>query len=174
KSGYCFDTDYDVTEVAIYLCDLTLNLRNTVSIGVETASATPQLIAHEVNGGLAELQERNPEEWGRLAGIGLALPGIVDTSDPSSPVLYAQNIGWDPVPVSELCTPGAVPISADNGAKAFARSEVRRGALANQPEETAIVALIGRGVGMGILEHGRVLRGFSSSAGELGVLTTEV
>src|SRR5699024_3655792 len=33
---------------------------------------------------------------------------------------------------------------------------------------TAIVALIGRGVGMGILEHGRVLRGFSSSAGELG------
>src|SRR5699024_10784951 len=71
-AAYFVGADVGETEVALGLFDLTLNLRDTVRIGVESASATPQLLAHEVNVGLAELQERNPEEWGRLAGIGLA------------------------------------------------------------------------------------------------------
>lgn len=168
-AAYFIGADVGETEVTLGLYDLTLVLRDVVRIGAASASASPELIAQELSGGLAELESRNSERWPRVQGIGLALPGIVDNNDADDPMLYAQNIGWPPVAIQDLCDGRGIPVTADNGAKAFARSELRCGALRGQPDaESAVVVLLGRGLGMGILEHGGVVRGRSASAGEFG------
>ena len=55
---------------------------------------------------------------------------------------------------------------ADNGAKALAAAEMWFGSV--RGVDHALVALLGRGVGLGIVTSGRLLRGSRSSAGEWG------
>ncbi|WP_157001048.1 ROK family transcriptional regulator [Agromyces laixinhei] len=168
-AAYFVGADVGESEVTLGLYDLTLRLRDVVQIGASSTSTSPGVIADELSRGLAELERRNIDAWARVRGIGLALPGIVDTNNGSASMLYAQSIGWPPVAISALLPNQGIHVVADNGAKAFARAELRCGAIKGQPDaESAVVVLLGRGVGMGILEHGRIVRGLSSSAGEFG------
>lgn len=59
-----------------------------------------------------------------------------------------------------------MPVYADNGAKTLAAAESWFGAA--RGARHAIVALIGRGIGAGVIAGGRVLRGYASSAGGWG------
>jgi predicted NBD/HSP70 family sugar kinase len=101
-----------------------------------------------------------------LAGIGLGMPGIVDVAADGTTRIYAQSLGWDGVVVGQLFRLGDVPVYADNGAKALAAAESWFGAA--RGTEHAIVALVGRGLGAGVITGGRILRGHASSAGEWG------
>jgi predicted NBD/HSP70 family sugar kinase len=103
--------------------------------------------------------------WPSLVGIGLGLPGVVETGADGEQTLYAQSLGWGPVPVSDLVhAEGAV--FAENGAKTQAMAELWFGAA--RGVEHALVVLLGRGVGLGIIADGRLQHGATSSAAEWG------
>lgn len=122
-------------------------------------------ISLDLDEALDALKDRNPQAWPRLVGIGLGLPGIVETSPDGHQVVYAQSLGWPPVSVSDLISHD-IPVFAENGAKTQAMAELWDGAARGIDE--ALVVLLGRGVGLAVVSKGELARGLTSSAGEWG------
>lgn len=133
---------------------------------------SPARIAADIRDALSALRARNEHRWDTLIGVGLGLPGIVENNADGSQTLYAQSLGWDAVNVAELCTIERTPVLAENGAKLQARAELWFGHAKNA--EHAVIAMLGRGVGLGVISGGELVTGSSSAAGEWGHTTLQL
>jgi predicted NBD/HSP70 family sugar kinase len=152
--------------VTVELFDLAFTPLDRVFTSIADRRSNPGPVADAVLKGVSLMREKHPEVESTLLGVGLGLPGIIDLDEADGPVIYAQTLGWPPVRLSDLFAGSDLRIFADNGAKALTMSEQWFGAA--QGVENGIVALIGRGIGVGVISGGRLLRGASSSAGEWG------
>jgi len=162
--AYFLGADVGERGVAVELFDLSMRRIDREFRGgreVESIAA----ISSDLDEALDALKDRNPQAWPRLVGIGLGLPGIVELTDDGRQVLYAQSLGWPPVPVTTLISHD-IPVFAENGAKTQAMAELWDGAARGVDE--ALVVLLGRGVGLAIVSKGELARGLTSSAGEWG------
>lgn len=161
--AYSIGADIGERGVAVELFDLTMTRVDQEFRGGR-AEEDPVAIGRDLREAVAALQQRHAEEWPRVLGVGLAMPGIVETDD-GVQTLYAQSLGWPPVVIDELL-PLDVPVFADNGGKTQAKAEQWFGAA--RGVDHAVVALLGRGVGVGLIQEGRLQAGSHSSAGEWG------
>jgi len=112
-----------------------------------------------------DLVSKAPELSVEIAGVGVGLAGFVETS--TGTVTFSPNITFDDPHVAAAV--GArvdVPVIVDNDANAAVWGEYRFG-TAKGLEHVAMV-MIGTGVGSGFVVEGRVLRGASGAAAELG------
>jgi len=165
-AAYFIGADVGEHGVEAALFDLDLRTVNSVFVPVAARSTTPDQIQAVVAESVTRLIDAHPRLSGRIKGVGLGLPGIVDTNLDGATTIYAQSLGWPPVALSRLRPPVDLPVLADNGAKTFAAAESWSGAARGVSH--SLVVLIGRGLGVGIVSGGRILRGTSSSAGEWG------
>lgn len=166
ETAYVIGADIGEHGMAVELFDLALRQVDRIFDDVPSMVATPQTIATTLRDTVSTIRERNPSVEGRLIGLGLGLPGIVDTSPDGERILHAQTLGWDPVDLRELFHDPGLPLLADNGARTMAMAEMWRGGA--RQVDHCIVALIGRGVGAGFIVEGKLIRGRSNSAGEWG------
>jgi predicted NBD/HSP70 family sugar kinase len=162
--AYAIGADVGERGVAVELFDFGLTMVDREFRGGR-AEERPQDIENDLRDAIAALRERNAERWPRLVGIGLGLPGVVETGPDGVQTLYAQSLGWEPRPIVETFGE-TVPVIAENGAKTLANAELWYGAARGVSH--AAVALLGRGVGLGIVTDGEVYRGAFSSATEWG------
>jgi predicted NBD/HSP70 family sugar kinase len=102
-----------------------------------------------------------------LLAIGVAFPGVVTDRD----VVHAgAEIDWGDFSLgSELARRMSLPVVVENDANLLALSELD---VSDQGRSLAAL-ILGHGVGAGIVAEGRLLRGSSSSAGEIGFLPTD-
>ena len=164
SGAYFLGADVGERGVAVELFDLSMNRIDTEFRGGRSGEPIDGIIS-DLDEALDALRLRNPGAWERMAGIGLGLPGIVESDESGRQMLYAQSLGWPPVPVTELISHD-IPIYAENGAKTQAMAELWDGSI--RGVEEAVVVLMGRGVGLGIVTNGRLAHGLTSSAGEWG------
>ena len=164
EAAYSIGADVGERGVAVELFDLTMNRVDREFRGGRQEES-PETIAQDLDEAFAALRERNPAAWPRLLGVGLGLPGLVETDQDQHQILYAQSLGWPAVAVERLFS-ADVPVFAENGAKTQAKAELWFGAA--RGVDHALVALLGRGVGLGIVADGRLTHGFASSAAEWG------
>lgn len=169
EGAYLIGADVGERGVAVELFDFAMNRVDREFSG-GGATENPQTIAADIGRALAALRGRNPGAWERLAGVGLGLPGIVESSPDGTQTLYAQSMGWPPVPIPQLVDV-SVPVLAENGAKTLAKAEQWMGAA--KGIDHAIVALLGRGVGLGLISDGGLQRGSAGSASEWGHVVVE-
>lgn len=162
--AYSIGADVGERGVAVELFDFGLNVVDREFRGGRVEES-PEGIETDLREAIAALRERNADKWPRLIGIGLGLPGVVETDDAGRQTLYAQSLGWEPRPIP-FADEGSVPVLAENGAKTLANAELWYGAA--RGVEHAAVALLGRGVGLGVVTAGEVYRGAFSSATEWG------
>jgi predicted NBD/HSP70 family sugar kinase len=102
---------------------------------------------------------------GRLLGVGLGVPGIVD----SRGIVQAPILGWTDLPIGPLLRARlSVPVLVDNDVNTLAVAERLYG-LGRGIDHT-ITVTIGRGVGLGIIVAGDLYRGGRGGAGEFGHL----
>jgi predicted NBD/HSP70 family sugar kinase len=109
----------------------------------------------------------------RVAGVAVAVPGLVETG--GGEVLVAPNLGWHGVPLlAELRARAGLPAGLDltlgNEANQAALAELWRGghlAGPGRPLDTFVHVSGEVGVGAGIVLHGELHRGHHGSAGEL-------
>lgn len=165
EGAYLVGADVGERGVAVELFDFAMNRLDREFRGGREEE-DPETIGHDLSDAISALERRNPEPWTRLAGIGLALPGIVETDLQGRQVLYAQSLGWPPVAIDDLVPSSSVPVFAENGAKTQAKAEQWFGAA--RGVEHAVVALLGRGVGLGVVSDGVLQRGSAGSASEWG------
>jgi predicted NBD/HSP70 family sugar kinase len=103
----------------------------------------------------------------RLLGIGLGVPGIVDSQQG---LVEAPILGWPAVPLGrELQDRLGVPVLIDNDVNTLAVSERLYGR--GRSRDNVLTVTIGRGVGLGIVASGAVQRGHRGGAGEFGHVT---
>lgn len=106
-----------------------------------------------------------------VLGLGVGLPGVVDTS--GTVLRFAPNLSWRDVPIAQQLRRelkklglGELPLSILNAANAAALSECIFGA---EPHVGSLVYLsIGIGLGGGIVLGDELYRGFDGMAGEVG------
>lgn len=121
---------------------------------------------------LAELLQDILAEHGRLngpplRGIGVGAPSI--TLWESGTVVWAAGLGWRDLPLKawleERCQ---LPAFVENDVNLLALGESGYGA--GQAVENLVVMAVGTGIGAGLLLNGRLYRGASEAAGEIGYL----
>jgi glucokinase len=105
---------------------------------------------------------------GDLAGVGLGSPGQIDQA--SGSVIGAANLpGFErPVPLRDLvaAATGVARVWIDNDVNVGTLAEQRHGAGRGHDDLLAVFA--GSGVGGGVVLGGRLRRGTSGAAGEIG------
>ena len=166
EGAYFVGADVGELGVTVEVFDLAMTRVDWVFRKLSACLSGPRRVKAAVVAGVAALRRANPHIEGALVGVGLGLPGIVDTDADGVSRVYAQSLGWAPVALDDLFGGVGLPTFADNGAKTLATAEHWYGAA--RGTEHSIVVLLGRGVGVGVISGGRVLRGSSSSAGEWG------
>lgn len=101
-----------------------------------------------------------------LDGVGLGLPSVVDWE--SGRVVSSANIPLADVPLREVLGKRlGVPVFVDNDATVAALAEAHDDALVMVARDLVMLT-IGTGVGGGLVLGGRIYRGASGGAGELG------
>jgi len=107
----------------------------------------------------------------RIVGAGVGVPGTVEPG--RGIVSLAPNLGWRDVPIRDLFQDQlGLPVVVDNDANCAALGEWWVGA--GRGSRLMIAATLGTGIGGGIVQEGRVLRGVAGAAGEIGHMTIEM
>jgi glucokinase len=109
--------------------------------------------------------------WTSIAAVGVACGGPLDPW--SGTILSPPNLpGWDRVPVAAIVAEAlGLPTYVDNDANGGALAEWWFGAGHELHVDDLIYLTISTGVGGGIILDGRLYRGVTGNAGELGHLT---
>ncbi|MFI7410298.1 ROK family protein [Streptomyces sp. NPDC049627] len=132
----------------------------------------PDAVLGELGRWFAELLEKAGREAGEVCGIGLAVPGPVD-SETGRVVQPPIMPGWDGYDIrgrlarafTEHTGAGAVPVLVDNDANLMAYGEQRTG----YPDCSAFVLVkVSTGIGAGVVVDGSVYRGIDGGAGDIG------
>jgi len=154
--------EVDAIEIAAIGLDRSIVLRERLpNETVPTPDAVVSTIAERIvawrEGALAAA---------RIAAIGVAVPGLVRTSD--GVVRNAPHLGWTDVPLAELVRSATASAAfVDNDATLGAIAEHRYGAGRGIDD---VVYLNGgaSGIGGGLIIHGRPVAGAGGYAGEFG------
>lgn len=117
-----------------------------------------------------DLTERHQLLGKRMLGVGLAVPGPVTSPDADRWYTVDTLAQWRDVPLRQMMMDAlALPVWIENDANAATLAEYFLGGLGERCA-TAVVILPGFGIGAGVIESRRMLRGAFGNAGEIGCL----
>lgn len=169
--GYVIGVDVGETRVRVELFDLTLTERAKADYPLDPRQHGVGLIVEAILTGLEAVLAGSGISPATVLGIGVGVPGIVRNGPDG--LVHGQTYGWESVPLGRLLRAGtSLPLHIDNGAKTMAQAELWFGT--GRGAQSAVVCLIGSGVGASIVANGEAVRGSSSSAGEWGHSTVVV
>jgi glucokinase-like ROK family protein len=120
---------------------------------------------------LRQAVERGSERFGRVLGIAIGVPGLVDETGDT--LLFAPNLGWKNVALRQMVREqfDDVPVYMDNEANMATLGEYFFGAAQGYDEVLYLTA--GAGLGGGIVQGSSLLRGKTGVAGEFGHMTMD-
>ncbi len=98
--------------------------------------------------------------------IGVGIAGQVDPN--TGFVYYAPNLGWTNVPLQKDLSDvfRGIPVKVMNDVRAATWAEWHYGAGRNMTDFAAV--FVGTGIGGSIVSQGRLIEGYSNTAGEIG------
>lgn len=173
---------------------LALAPRSTFFIGVSLARAPFVVVATDVSGTVTDVREieggTKPAEVahgiaravsamfddgkvdaGRVAGIGLAIPGLVDAA--TATCVRSTLLDWDNVAIGALVSEETgLPTFVENDANALTLGEHLFGAL--RGSNACSLVSVGDGIGCGHIICGDLHRGHHGGAGEIAHATVEL
>ena len=102
---------------------------------------------------------------GELLGVGVGVPGSVDTQ--ASGIVDAPTLGWRAAQVGPILRHAVgTPVLVDNDVNTLAAAERLYGI--GREHTSYLVVTIGRGIGCSIVVDGAIYRGANGGAGEIG------
>jgi len=105
-----------------------------------------------------------------LIGVGIGLAGIIDAE--SGVLRHSPIFGWHDIPIKAILQKRLnVPVYVDNDVNTLTLTEQWFGA--GQGVENFLTVTVGRGVGLGIVVHGKLYHGARGGAGEFGHIVVD-
>ncbi|TKK90483.1 ROK family transcriptional regulator [Herbidospora galbida] len=155
--------DIGATSVDVAVTDGELNVLGHVSEPIDIRSGPAQVL-DRVFDLVGKLREQGL--YTQLNGAGIGVPGPVSFAE-GVPVVPPIMPGWNRHPLRETVSQElGCPAMLDNDVNLMALGELHSG-VARQVDDFLLVK-IGTGVGCGIVVDGRIYRGVSGSAGDIG------
>jgi predicted NBD/HSP70 family sugar kinase len=107
---------------------------------------------------------------GQISGIGIGIPGMVDSE--SGIIRFLPNYGWENIPFRDLFQEKIdIPAYIENSSNTLALAEQWFGL--GKGIDNFIVVTLQNGVGAGCIINGQLSRGHTGIAGEFGHLTMD-
>ncbi len=126
----------------------------------ETPATDPAMIEAQVEDAVTELRAGHD-----VAAVGVAAAGFVNAV--TGVVLFAPNLAWRDEPLgADLRARLGLPVTIENDANAAAWGEFRFGAASHVQD--MVLLTVGTGLGGGIVNEGRLLRGAVGLGAEMG------
>lgn len=121
---------------------------------------------------ISRLLEFSRNKNRNILGIGFVVPGLVDIK--KGFCIYAANItGWQNIPLGQIIKKKFhLEVEIEDSSRAMALGEKWFGE--GRKMDDFIFLDLGAGIGCGIINNGRLYRGFSHAAGEIGHTIVEV
>lgn len=128
-------------------------------------SESPEQVAADMCGAALQLLADHGIDRGRLRGVGIGSPGVIDTA--GGIVLYSNNFGWENVPLTGwIRSRMGVPVRICNDAQCATLGEMAAGA--GKGCRNLILLTLGTGVGGGIVIGGRLFTGGHTGGAVIG------
>lgn len=159
--------DFGGTSVKLGVCR-GAELLHTDEPIITAAHPGPNALIGEMAARVAKLRETFPD----IAAIGVGVPGLVDFDHGFVHIL--TNVpGWKHIPLKALLSEKTgLPCVVENDANAMAYAEWRYGA--GKGLRNVVALTLGTGVGGGLVLDGKMFRGSSFSAGEIGQMSIDM
>lgn len=156
--------DFGGTTVKIGLCQDDQLLGDAEIIPTHEHETAAELIE-----AIASQADRLRAAHSDINALGVGVPGFVDFEKGCTHKLTNVH-GWDGVPLRDLLSERlGCAVAVDNDANCMAYAEWRAGA--GQGSTNMLAITLGTGVGGGLILNGRMHRGASSGAGEVGQMS---
>ena len=169
-AGYIAGIDMGATHMRVVLTDFSAKAIAEKEISIDIAKG-PDFCIAQTNELLENLLLENDLSLPKLAAIGVGVPGPIDSE---AGMVIAPPImpGWDRFPIRQTLEKlWGRPVSVNNDAELGALGEWVYGAGRGMRDLAYIK--VGSGIGAGLLIDGRIYRGSTGSAGEIGHLTMD-
>jgi glucokinase len=130
----------------------------------------PTPATQRIAGSIRELIEQAPS--GQVARVGVCCPGPVDHS--TGVIVDPPNLtGWRNVPFAEMLGRElGLPVKLEHDAKGTALAEFHLGA--GRGSRDMVLIVVGTGIGAAMILDGKLYRGRSNAAGEVGHITVDL
>ncbi|PRX96798.1 ROK family transcriptional regulator [Allonocardiopsis opalescens] len=169
--GHLVGVDVGETRVRVELFDLSMATKAKADYGLDSGGRDVEALVGLIHAGLRAVLDNSGVPAERVLGVGVGVPGVVEHTPEA--VVHGQTVGWDAVPLERLLREDTtLPLFIENGAKSMGQAEMWFGA--GRGASSAVIALIGSGVGASVVANGATYRGASSSAGEWGHTTIQI
>lgn len=168
-SVFTVGAEYDGERLKVAVVDARSEIVSFGSYEVEKLEPKElcSMIQHKIEALLLQKQLNRKQ----LVGIGVAMPGIIDYE--KGTVLFSAQLGWRNVAITQtLKDMMGVNCVLDNDIKAAAYAEYRKGNASDS--KIAVSLYFGSGLGSAAIIDGKIFRGVSNSAGELGHITHDI
>jgi predicted NBD/HSP70 family sugar kinase len=166
--GFVIGVDVGETRVRAGLFDLTLAERAKADRPLDPGKHEVAVVVAAVADCLRAVLADAAVDPSAVLGVGIGVPGIVEQGPEA--LVHGQTFHWDAVPLERLLRAQTdLPLRLENCAKTTGQAELWFGA--GRGARSAVVALIGSGVGASLVSGGSIYRGVNSSAGEWGHTT---
>lgn len=163
---YVLGVDIGGTNIKMGLVSPKLSVVDRTGFATKSFALDKKKMIRQIVDHIEALVEKNGLTQRNIKGIGIGLPGLVDT--PGGIVRFLPNIpGWRNVPLKKLLEKKLnIPVFLENDVNLIALGEWRYGA--GRDAENMVCMTLGTGVGSGLILDGHLYRGAGFSAGELG------
>ena len=169
--GYVAGVDMGAKHLRIAIANFGAQVLNEKEI-IFDISEKPKLCIENVDKLLKEMLEESGLDFTQLEAIGFGVPGPIST-DAGMVIAPPIMPGWDHFPIRKTLEDlWQLPVSVNNDAELGALGEWAYGA-GRDANDLAYIK-VGTGIGAGLLIDGRIYRGSTGSAGEIGHLTIDV
>jgi glucokinase len=135
-----------------------------------------QTVLDMIEGMLNEVKSSGKLQDGRILRVGVAIGGLVDSSQGIVRTLHHAH-SWNDFPLQDYLEQQLdMPCIIDNNANAAALAETRAGVLCEERdtqrrfEPVVLYVGLGRGIGGGLVVNGKIYHGTTCTAGEIGHL----
>jgi predicted NBD/HSP70 family sugar kinase len=116
---------------------------------------------------VACVKELGSKYKGSIEGVGVSLPGLVDTD--RSRMIYVPYFKWRSLEIAEIISSATgLDVTVENDANAAALAELWFGRPEVSQVRDFVMVLVAEGIGTGIVFDGQIYKGQYSAAGEFG------
>lgn len=145
------------------LTDLATNPIRAATVVI--SEPAPDIVAAACREIVMELVPDEAQRSGKLIGMGLGLPGLIDSE--GGVCLKSHRFGWDMLPITSIVESATgVPVRIANDVNAYAIAQQLFGH--GRTHRSMAVFVVGTGLGAALIHEGQIIRGARFAAGEIG------
>ncbi len=162
---YKIGVDVGGTNVKVALVDKTGSIVYSDTVPTRAEMGYEYTISNIIKA-IKDLMKDSKVAKENIDGIGFGFPGQIDCDN--GIVRLAPNIpGWVNIPIADIVSNEfGIPVKVDNDVRCAALAELNFGA--GKGAKNMICITVGTGIGSGLILNGKLVRGASNAAGELG------